>query len=114
MVDDAKVCYRYAGGTSIVVIERTQFQMARFLISLPHTPEDCVPELDSILGHSKELLSRFDWACKVGEHVGWVVVEAADERTARTLLPAALRARANAQQLNKFSEEDIHSFHASA
>jgi hypothetical protein len=88
--------------------------MARFLITLPHTPEDCVPELDSIFGHSKELLHRFDWGCRAGEHVGWVVLEAADERTARTLLPANLRSRGSAHQLNKFSEEDMHSFHASA
>jgi hypothetical protein len=92
---------------------KDSLKMARFLITCPHTPEDCIPELDSILGHSKELLNRFDWGCKGGEHIGWVVVEASDERTARTLLPANLRGRASAQHLNKFSAEDIHSFHAS-
>jgi hypothetical protein len=88
--------------------------MARFLITIPHTPEDCIPELDSIAGHSKELLNRFDWGCKGGQHTGWVVIEAADERKARALLPINVRERGSAHLLNKFTEEDVRSFHASA
>ena len=67
--------------------------MARYLLSCPHTYEDCIGDIDSVLGHSKELLARFDWGCKDGEHVGWVVVEAGNEATARMMLPVAFATR---------------------
>jgi hypothetical protein len=81
--------------------------MARYLLTCPHTLEDCVGDIDSVLGHSKELLARFDWGCKDGEHVGWVVVEAGNEATARMMLPVALRTKAHARLLNKFTPEDL-------
>jgi hypothetical protein len=86
--------------------------MARFLLTCPHTPEDCVPDVDSILGHSKELLARFDWGCKGGEHVGWVVVEAADEATAKRMLPVTIRNKATACVINKFTPEEVTGWHA--
>jgi hypothetical protein len=86
--------------------------MARYLLTCPHTPEDCVPDIDSILGHSKELLARFDWGCKDGEHIGWVVVEAANETTARMMLPVAIRNKASLRLVNKFTPQDIEQMHA--
>jgi hypothetical protein len=88
--------------------------MARYLLTCPHTPEDCVPDIDSILGHSKELLARFDWGCKDGEHVGWVVVEAGNEATARMMLPVAIRNKASVRAVNKFTPQDIEQMHAGA
>jgi len=81
--------------------------MARYLLTCPHTPEDCVPDIDSVLGHSKELLARFDWGCKDGEHTGWVLVEAGNEATARMMLPVALRTKAHVRMVNKFTPEDM-------
>jgi hypothetical protein len=88
--------------------------MARYLLTCPHTPEDCVPDIDSILGHSKELLARFDWGCKDGEHVGWVVVEAGNEATARMMLPVSIRNKASVRSVNKFTPQDIEQLHAGA
>ncbi len=85
--------------------------MARFLIHAPHTEEDCVQALDSIVGHSDSLLGRFDWGCKAGEHAGWVVLEAQDEKTALMLLPTVIRDDSTAIQLNKFSADEVKSFH---
>jgi hypothetical protein len=81
--------------------------MARYLLTCPHTTEDCVSDIDSVLGHSKELLARFDWGCKDGEHVGWVIVEAGNEATARMMLPVAFRIKAKACLINKFTPEDL-------
>jgi hypothetical protein len=77
--------------------------VARFLLQAPHTEEECTQALDSIMGHSDSLLGRFDWGCKAGEHTGWVIVEAQDERTALMLLPSTIRDEARAVQLNKFT-----------
>ncbi|HEY4686326.1 MAG TPA: hypothetical protein VII57_09810 [Dehalococcoidia bacterium] len=86
--------------------------MARFLVEAHHVPEDCVRDLDSILGMSRELLGRFDWGCKHGEHIGWAVVEAQDQATARRLLPTTFRDKARVFQLTKFTPEDVKSFQA--
>ena len=86
--------------------------MARFFLEVPHTAEDCVREIDSVMGHSHELFARFDWGCKGGEHVGWVFLEAQDAGIAKMMLPALLRARARVVGANKFTIEDVASFHA--
>jgi hypothetical protein len=86
--------------------------MARFFVECPHTPEDCVADLDSVLGHSQELFARFDWGCKEGEHTGWVIVEAQDANTARMLLPISIRQRAKVHGVVKFTPEDVKQFHA--
>lgn len=86
--------------------------MARYLLTCAHTPEECVADLDSLVGHSKELLNRFEWGCKAGEHVGWAVVEAGNDATARMMLPTNIRAKAGVRLVNKFTPEDIQSFHA--
>jgi hypothetical protein len=86
--------------------------VARFLIESPHTPEDCVTALDSIMSFSDKLFGRFDWGCKGGQHVGWATVEAQDETTARLFLPTKLRSDARVVPLNKFTIEDVQSFHA--
>ena len=85
--------------------------MARFLLESPHTPEECDGEIDSILAFSKELFNRIDWGCKAGEHTGWAVVEAQDEKTARMLLPTFLRQKAHVVHLNKFTVEEVQSWH---
>ncbi|HLF77172.1 MAG TPA: hypothetical protein VJB57_06725 [Dehalococcoidia bacterium] len=85
--------------------------MARYIVEIEHTPEDCVAALDSVVAMSKELIGRFDWGCKAGAHTGWAVMEARDEATARMLLPTVARQSAKVVQLNKFTVEDVQSFH---
>jgi hypothetical protein len=63
------------------------------------------------MAYSHELLGRVDWGCKGGDHTGWVVVEAQDERTAKMFLPTSIRQEAHAVLLNKFTIEDVTSFH---
>ena len=85
--------------------------MARFLIHAPHTEEECTRALDSIMGFSGSLLNRFDWGCKAGEHMGWVIVEAQDEATALKMLPSSIRDEARASRLNKFTADEVKDFH---
>lgn len=86
--------------------------MARYLMTCEHTPEECLQELDSVAAFSHELLNRFDWACKDGDHTGWVIVEAQDEATARQFLPTNIRAKARVRKIVKFTQDDIKAAHA--
>jgi hypothetical protein len=86
--------------------------MARYLMTCEHTPEECLEELDSIFAFSHALLDRFDWACKDGDHTGWVIVEAQDEMTARRFLPTNIRSKARVRKVVKFTPDDIKASHA--
>jgi len=85
--------------------------VARFLIITPHTAEQCLKSLDEYSAQNPDLLKKIDWGCMVGDHAGYVVVEAADETAARNMLPAAERKAARIIQLNKFTVEQIKEFH---
>jgi hypothetical protein len=86
--------------------------MARYIVEIDHTPEECVAALDSVVAMSRELIGRFDWGCKADHHSGWAVIEAQDEATARRMLPTIVRQSAKVVQINKFTVEDVQSFHA--
>ena len=85
--------------------------MARYLLECPHTQEDCIEALDSVVALSHSLMDRFDWGCNDEVHVGWVIIEAQDANTARMMLPTNLRGKAKAIHLAKFSPEQVKSFH---
>lgn len=82
----------------------------RFIVVAHHTPEDCLKTLDEVSGKSTNLLAKFDWGCMAGDHTGYATIEAKDEAAAKAMLPASMK---NAQivKLNKFTLEQIKSFH---
>jgi hypothetical protein len=85
--------------------------MARFLVELPHTKEDCLEALDSVVAYSSALMERIDWGCGADVHTGWLVIEAQDEHAARMMVPTNIRDRASATQLVKFTPDQVRSFH---
>ena len=87
--------------------------MARYLLECPHTKEDCLEALDSVVALSHSLMDRFDWGCGDDVHPGWAVIEAKDAEAARMMLPTNIRNRASATLLTKFTPEQVMAFHAS-
>lgn len=85
--------------------------MARYLIESPHTVGECLRALDEILGRDPGLLAKYDFACMSGEHTGYLIVEAGSESEARENVPSFLRGNARVIKLDKFTPEQIKSFH---
>jgi hypothetical protein len=83
----------------------------RYMILMPHTQEQCLKALDDMVASSSDLLSMTEWGCMAGDHTGYVIVNAASEDAARAMIPAAERASARVIKLNKFTPEQIKSFH---
>jgi hypothetical protein len=83
----------------------------RYMIMMPHTKEQCLKALDDMVASSSDLLSMTEWGCMAGDHTGYVIVTAASEAAARNMVPAAERASARVIKLNKFTPEQIKSFH---
>lgn len=82
-----------------------------FLIESSHTPEECLQALDEVMEESPEILSEFRWACKSGDHRGWVFVEADSEEEALDILPESLRSKAKAIEVAEFTEEELRAAH---
>lgn len=82
----------------------------RYLVSVPHTKEECLHALDEINAFGGKLLDRCDFGCMAGDHTTYVVLEASDEKALQKLLPASWSA-AKVVRLNKFTADQIASFH---
>ncbi len=97
----------WAGSSS-----KTGMSTPRFMITSPHTAEQCLAALDDLSAHAPNLLAKMDFGCKAGDHTGYAVVHAENADAARNMLPESLRASAKVVELNKFTQEQIKSFHA--
>ena len=85
--------------------------MARYLIESPHTTEECLSALDEILVRGPGALAKYDFGCMSGDHTGYVIVEAGSESEARENVPSFLRGKARIVKVDKFTPEQIKSFH---
>jgi hypothetical protein len=83
----------------------------RFLIISPHTEEQCLAVLDDMAAKEPQILAKTEWGCMAGDHTGYTMVDAKDEAAARNLVPSAVRGQAKVIKLNKFTPEQIKSFH---
>ena len=89
----------------------TKSGMEKFLIISPHTAEQCLAVLDDMAAKEPQILAKTEWGCMAGDHTGYTMVDAKDEASARKMVPAAVRDQAKVIKLNKFTPEQIKSFH---
>ena len=85
--------------------------MARYLIESPHTGEECLTVLNWILAQGSMLLSKYDFCCMDEDHTGYVIIEAPSREDARRSIPPPIRNKAKIVELQKFTPEEIRSFH---
>ncbi len=82
-----------------------------YLIKLPHTAESCLASLDKISKDNSKLLSKIEWGCMSGDHTGYLIVNSKDEKSALEMLPVSVRDQAKIEKVDKFTKEQIESFH---
>ncbi len=83
----------------------------KYLLETPHTKEECLRELDEVLGEGKEVLNEFYWGCKAGDHTGYAIVEGRNESEIKGMVPEFLRGKAKIVELTKFTPEQIRALH---
>ncbi len=86
--------------------------MARYIIESPHKPEECLKALDEELEKGRDVLGKFDFGCKAGDHTAYAIVDANTKDDALKLVPAFLRDSARIGEVGKMTPEMIRSFHA--
>ncbi len=88
--------------------------MALYMITSAHEPEECLDTLDRIQSKDSALLDTFVFGCKEGDHTGYAILEAESRIRALDLLPDTLQETACITRVDRFTAEDIRSFHAKA
>lgn len=83
--------------------------MAKFVVESPHTVEECQKALDETL--ENELLDKFVFGCKAGEHTAWAYIDASSEEEALESVPEFLRDAACVHEVSKFTAEEIKAAH---
>ena len=73
--------------------------MERFLIEVPHEPEDCALAIKIFMESGSHFMTHADYGCEDGEHKAWMIVELDDKAAARAVLPPAYRAQAKIVKL---------------
>ncbi len=91
--------------------EGAKTETAAFLVVSPHTAEECLAALDQIAATGKDALNNWYWGCMEGDHTGYEIVQATTSTEALKIVPESLRAKAEATRLNKFTAEQVASFH---
>ncbi len=84
---------------------------SRYLVIVPHTPEECLQALDQISAQGPAVLNRFEFGCKAGDHTAYAMVVAGSDEQAMKVVPEPMREKARVVKLNKFSQKEIKAFH---
>ena len=89
--------------------------MARYMIESPHKPEECLKALDEELAKGKDILDKFEFGCKTGDHTGYALVDANTRNDAlNKYVPKFIQEKVRIVEVGKFTPEMIKSFHSKA
>lgn len=85
-----------------------------YLIETPHNEAECLKALDEQLAMGSDVLDKFYFGCKSGDHTGYAIVDVKNESDARNLIPRFLVDKSIITEVGKFSPEMIRSYHEKA
>ena len=83
--------------------------MPRFLIEVPHSPDElsCARVVQVFLSSGSHYLTHADWGCMDGVHSAWMVVEVENKAEALGIVPAAFRHDARVVRVTHFKLDKI-------
>jgi len=85
-----------------------------YLIESHHTPEECLRALDEQLAKGTDVLKKFYYGCKAGDHTGYAIVESKSDMEARKMVPSFLLGKSRIVEVGVFTPEVIRSLHTKA
>ena len=84
---------------------------SKYFVKTTHTPEQCLSALEEISKTDPKLISKFQWACKSGDHTGYAILEGDSESGVMNKLPPSARSNAKIQKVDNFTPEQIAAMH---
>ncbi len=88
--------------------------MALYLVTSVHEPEQCLDALDEMEAKGSDILGKFVFGCKEGDHTGYAIVDEESRDAALSLLPDSLQETACITKVERFTPADIRLLHAKA
>ena len=82
-----------------------------FMVTSPHTKEECLNSLDEIAANGGDALAKWEWGCMSGDHTGYATISASSVSEALKTVPEKVRSKARAVQVTKMTPEQVASFH---
>jgi hypothetical protein len=83
---------------------------AQYLVTSPHTAEECMKTLDDV--SAMGTLPKWQFGCMDGDHTGYLITTSTDPAGALAAVPAELRGRAHAVKLHTFTAAELKEAHA--
>jgi hypothetical protein len=81
----------------------------RFLVSVPHTAEECMKAMDTY--EASKSLAKWDFGCEDGDHTAYSIVTAENKDAALAMVPESMRANAKVVMITKFTAADLKKAH---
>lgn len=81
----------------------------QYMISVPHTPEECLKALDEF--DVSKALTKFEFGCESGDHTGYAIVTASSPEAALAMVPEDQRANAKVVAVHKFTPAELKAAH---
>ena len=79
--------------------------MQKFFFFFPHTHEECTQVIKQTLAIG--YLTHFYWGCKSGDHTGYAMIEADNEKEALLSVPTLIRHKAKATGIIQFDPKVV-------
>ena len=81
--------------------------MERFLVTSPHTVEECRLAVEHFAKYNAGFLTHFEWGCYDNDHNAYAFIEAESHSEALLAVPPFLRQKAKAIKVVEFSPKNI-------
>jgi len=88
--------------------------MSRYLIASRHSSDECLRAMDATLAKGTNVLDKFVFGCREGDHSGYAIADVKSLSDALALVPDFLQENACATRVEKFTPAELKSMHAKA
>ncbi len=82
-----------------------------YMITSPHTKEQCLQALDDVANKGQEYLSMWRFGCKSGDHTAYAFVRAESPEQAINQVPDNVRNMARVEKVDELTVEQIRDMH---
>ncbi len=82
-----------------------------YMLTSPHTPQECMQALDQVASKGQESLSQWRWGCMSGDHTGYAFVHADNPEQALKMVPDNIRNKARVEKVEELTVDQIKSMH---
>jgi len=80
----------------------------RFMVVVRHDPDECLDAIEETIAQGPGFQTAYDWGCLVGDHIGFVAVEAGSRQEAiEDYVPYRWRSRAEAHRVRPLSAIEL-------